>query len=189
MTDKILSSSLHAPPSHVRPASELHAPPTARPARSRAAPLTHVNLTWVEKKVEHWLRFGRSVERKILDRHRSVASFAPSSVFGFVRWASNDYGTIVSRMDIVRAIELGEGYQTLPFVRPGGDILLRVDGWPKVERMLRAIDAIEAIGVDPADVSLDHWRHVHNRIASGYEPRAYTREQHQAWLKRRSVSA
>ena len=31
----------------------------------------------------------------------------------------------------------------------------------------------------------DHWRHI---IASSppYEPRAYTREQHQAWLKRRS---
>ena len=32
---------------------------------------------------------------------------------------------------------------------PGGDILLRVDGWPKVERMLQRIDAIEAIGIDP----------------------------------------
>ncbi|MHC2255631.1 hypothetical protein ACVILK_005323 [Bradyrhizobium embrapense] len=30
-------------------------------------------------------------------------------------------------MDIVRAVEPGQRYQTLPFVRPGGEILLRVD--------------------------------------------------------------
>ena len=33
----------------------------------------------------------------------------------------------------------GEAYQTLPFVRPGGEILLRVSGWPKVERDLPPI--------------------------------------------------
>ena len=91
-------------------------------------------------------------------------------------------------MDIVRAVGAGERYQTLPFVRPGGEILLRVDAWPRVERALQAIDAIEAIGIDPADASPDYWRHVHNRLAVGDEPRAYTREQHDAWLKRRSVA-
>ncbi len=153
-----------------------------------AITLTHVELTWIEKKIEHWLRFGRRAEEKILDRHRSIVSFMPNNIFAFVRWASNDYGTIISRMDIVRAVETGERCQTLPFVRPGGEILLRVDSWPKVERALRAIDAIEALGIDPADVAPEYWRHLHNRLAAGHEPRAYTREQHVAWLKRRSVS-
>ena len=63
-------------------------------------------------------------------------------------------------------------------MRPGGEILLRVDGWPKVERVLQAIDAVEALGIDPADAAPDHWRHVHNRLTAGDEPRAYTREQH-----------
>ena len=150
--------------------------------------LTHVELTWIEKRIEHWLRFGRRAEEKILDRRRSVVSFTPNSIFAFVRWASNDYGTIISRMDIVRAVEIGERCQTLPFVRPGGEILLRVDSWPKVERVLRAIDTIEALGIDPADVAPEYWRHLHNRLAAGHEPRAYTREQHAAWLKRRSVT-
>jgi hypothetical protein len=150
--------------------------------------LTHVELTWIEKKVEHWLRFGRRAEEKILDRRRSISSFAPGAIFGFVRWASNDYGTVVSRMDIVRAVEAGERYQTLPYVRPGGEILLRVDSWPKVERVLQAIDAIEALAVDPADAAPDYWRHLHNRIAAGHAFRAYTRDQHDAWLKRRSVT-
>lgn len=147
--------------------------------------LTYVELTWVEKKIEHWIRFGRRVEIQILDRQRSISSFAPSSIFAFVRWASNDFGTIVSRLDIVRAVAPGERYQTLPFVRPGGEILLRIDGWPKVERVLQAIDKVEALGVDPADVAPEHWRHVHNRLAAGHEPRAYTLEQHRAFLLRR----
>lgn len=149
--------------------------------------LTHVQLTWIAHKVEHWLRFGRRAEEQILDRHNTLVSFAPGSIFAFVRWASNGYGTIISRIDIVRPVAAGEPYQTLPFVRPGGDILLRVNGWPKVERVLRLIDAIEALSLDPADVSPDHWRHIHNRLTAGEEPRAYGQTQHEAWLKRRSI--
>ncbi|MCP3418628.1 DUF2840 domain-containing protein [Bradyrhizobium brasilense] len=164
-------------------------PPRAvPPSHRRSVALTHVELTWVEKRIEHWLRFGHRAEEKILDRRRSVSSFAPGSIFGFVRWASNDYGTVVSRMDIVRAVEAGQRYQTLPFVRPGGEILLRVDSWPKVERVLQAVDAIEALAINPADAAPDYWRHLHNRLAADHVPRAYTREQHVAWLKRWSVT-
>lgn len=158
------------------------------PASRTAIALTHVELTWIEKKIERWLRFGHRAEEKILDRRRSISSFRPGSIFAFVRWASNDFGTIVSRMDIVRAVEPGAPYQTLPFVRPGGEILLRVDSWPKVERVLLAIDAVEALDIDPADAAPEHWRHLHNRLAVGDEPHAYTREQHAAWLKRRRVA-
>jgi hypothetical protein len=154
----------------------------------RTADLTHVELTWIEKKIELWLRFGRRAEHRIVDRRRSVSSFMPGSIFAFVRWVSNDYGTVISRMDIVRAVTPGEPYQTLPFVRPGGEILLHVDNWPKVERVFHFIDAIEALGIDAADAAPECWRHIHNRLAAGYEPRAYTREHHKAWLKRRRVT-
>jgi hypothetical protein len=163
-------------------------PRVVPPSHRRTVALTHVELTWIEKKIEHWLRFGRRAEEKILDRRRSISSFKPGSIFAFVRWASNYYGTVISRMDIVRAIEPGARFQTLPFVRPGGEILLRVDSWPKVERVLQAIDAVEALDIDPADAAPEYWRHLHNRLAAGHEPRPYTREQHAAWLKRRSVT-
>ena len=88
---------------------------------------------------------------------------------------------------IVRAVAPGEAYQTLPFVRPGGEILLKIEGWPKVEDVLRHVDAIEAIGIDADAVSPDHWRHVHNRMAAAQRPRAYTLEQHRAFLLRRKV--
>ena len=86
-----------------------------------------------------------------------------------------------------RAVGKSEPFTTLPFVRPGGDILLKVEGWPKVSQVLVAIDATEAAGVDPCDAAPDHWRHVHNRIAAGQPPRPYTMERHRAWLKRREI--
>jgi len=147
--------------------------------------LTTVELTWIEKNIEQWIRFGNFAGVKILDRRRRIVSFAPDSIFAIVRWASNGFGTVVSRIDIVRSVAAGEPYQTLPFVHPGGDILLRIEGWPKVERVLQAIDAIEAIGIDPVEVAPEHWRHVHNRLIAGYEPRPYTRKRHDAWLLRR----
>ncbi|RUX28585.1 DUF2840 domain-containing protein [Mesorhizobium sp. M2A.F.Ca.ET.042.01.1.1] len=149
--------------------------------------LTHVELTWVEKKIEHWIRFGTAAHDQHIDRRRRILSFRPGTIFAFVRWASNDFGTVISRIDIVRVIARGEAYQTLPFVRPGGDILLKIEGWPKVEHVLQAIDAVERLGIDPEAASPDYWRHVHNRLTAGHEPRAYTLDQHRAFLLRQRV--
>lgn len=158
-------------------------------AQDAGAALTFVELTWHKQRIENRLRFGRQVGQQVLDRHRRVVSFAPGNIFAFVRWAANDFGTIISRIDIVRAVAAGERYQTLPFVRPGGEILLRMDGWPKVERVLQMIDAVEALDVDPADAAPDYWQHVHNRLSVNETPRAYTRTRHHAWLKRREVGS
>ena len=149
--------------------------------------LTQVELTWIEKRIENWIRFGQEVRDEVLDRRRRIFSYRPGSVFAFVRWAANDFGTTSSRIDIVRAVEPNEPYQTLPFVRPGGDILLKIEGWPKVEQVLRHIDAVEAADIDACEVAPDHWRHVGNRIGAGHQPRPYTADRHQAWLKRREI--
>ncbi|MBA8841316.1 DUF2840 domain-containing protein [Ochrobactrum sp. RH2CCR150] len=159
------------------------------PQADGPAPFTTlVELTFQKKKVEHWIRFGRKSFEQIIDRRRSRIGFAPESIFAFVRWASNDYGTIVSQLDILRAVGRGEPYQTVPFVRPGGEILLRIDGWPKVQRVFALIDAVDALGVDPADVAPEHWRHVHNRLSAGQEPNPYTPERHAAWVNRRRIA-
>ena len=150
--------------------------------------LTHVELLWVKHRIQNWIRFGRIVEEHVIDRERRIVSFVPGSIFAFVRWASNDYGTVVSRIDILRAVEPGERYSTVPFVRPGGESLLRLAGWPKVEKVLQAIDIVETLGIDPADAAPEHWRHIHNRLSVGEQPRPYTRSRHQAWLHRQKVS-
>src|ERR1700687_101220 len=85
--------------------------------------LTHVELIWLEKRIEHWIRFGRDVAEQILDRRRRILSFASNSVFAYIRWAANDFGTVVSRTDVLRALAPGEAYSAVPFVRPGGEIL------------------------------------------------------------------
>lgn len=150
---------------------------------------TRVELLHLEGRVERWIRFGRHVEEEILDRRRRALWFDAGQVFAFVRWASNDYGTAVSRIDILRAVGPHEPCTTIPGVTPGGEVLLRVSGWPKVERVLRAIDAIEALGLQPEEACPDHWRHVGNRLAASLEPRPYSAERHRAWALRRSIDA
>ena len=156
----------------------------ADPAPDR---LTHVELTWLAKRVEQRIRFGRPMASLRLDRHRRCVSFAPNAIFAVVRWTGNTYGTISSEIDILRAVAPGERCTTAPFMQPGGEIFLSITSWPKVERVLQAIDAVEALGIDPADAAPDHWRHVHNRLIVGERPRAYTLSRHRAWLKRRRI--
>ena len=150
--------------------------------------LTQVDLEWVKGRIENWIRFGRTAEQRILDRQHRVVSFAPGSIFAFIRWASNDYGTILSRIDILRAVAPGERCSTVPHVRPGGESLLRLSGWPKVGKALHAIDGIESLGIDPADAAPDHWRHVHSRLSVGDQARPYSRSRHETWLHRRKLT-
>ena len=151
--------------------------------------LTDVELIHLEGQIERWVRFGRHATERIVDRRRRVLSYAPGSVFAFVRWRKGEHGTIESRLDILRAVSAGEAFTTVPFVMPGGDSLLRVSGWPKVARTLEAIDAVEASGVNPADAAPEHWRHVQHCLASGLTPRPYAAPRHRAWLLRRSILA
>lgn len=157
------------------------------PAVSAPSELTHVDLTWIEGRVEQWLRFGTLVAEQRIDTRRRVVSFPPGVLFALVRWASNDVGTVLSRLDIVRTTTPGAACQTLPLVRPGAEHLLRADGWPRVGLVLRHIDAIEAAGIAPVDVDPDHWRHVHHRHVANQQPAAYTPARHGAWLKRRRI--
>jgi len=117
---------------------------------------TEVELVWIKGKIERWIRFGRPIETRILDRRRRVLVFAPGAIFAFVRWAANDFGTLVSRRDILRACCDGEPRSTIPGVKPGAEILLRLSGWDKVERALKAIDGVTALGVAPENVCPDH---------------------------------
>ncbi|TPK32457.1 DUF2840 domain-containing protein [Mesorhizobium sp. B2-5-4] len=151
--------------------------------------LTTVELIWIEKRIEHRIRFGRPAHETIIDKRRRVIGFAPGSVFAFVRWAANDFGTITSRIDIVRAVLPAEPYQTLPYVRPGGEILLKIAGWDKVERVLQLIDAIEAISLDPVGAAPDYWRQTHNRLVAGGTLCAYSLEQHRAFLLRKRATS
>lgn len=149
---------------------------------------TTVELLWLEKRIENRIRFGKPVLERVVDRHRRVLSFAPGSIFAFVRWTSNDFGTMLSRIDILRAVAPGQRFSTIPWVSPGGESLLRLSGWPRVERVLQLIDTVEALGIAPVEAAPEYWHHVHNRMSVNETPRNYTLARHQAWLRRRRVA-
>lgn len=151
--------------------------------------LTEVDLTWIEGRLEQWIRFGRVATERILSRSKKVVAFRPGTTFAYVRWTSNDYGTVHSSIAIITAVEPDAPHATLSFVRPGGDILLRIDGWPKVQQVLKAIDAVEAADIDACDAAPDHWRHVGSRIAAGMPFRPYGPDRHAAWLRRRAIES
>ena len=148
---------------------------------------TYVEIIWIEQRLEHWIRFGRIASEEVLTRRTRVLGFRVQSLFALVRWSASDFGTIHSRIDILRVVKPGEAYTTVPFVRPGGELLLSIQRWSRVARVLEAIDVIEADGIDPCEVAPDHWRHLHNRLSAGETPRGYSRERHEAWLKRKAL--
>lgn len=149
--------------------------------------ITRVELIWQEKEIEFWLRFGHPRAEQIVDAHRRVVGFAPGAIFAFVRWHANEYGTIASHLTIACAVRTCDPCQSHPFIDPGAEILLKLDGWPRVTRALEAIDVIEAMDISPEDVAPDHWRHLHHRLAAREAPRGYSRLRHAAWLKRREL--
>jgi len=152
---------------------------------------TQVELTWIKDRIENRICFGHVVDETVVDATQRIVSFAPASIFAFVRCAWDQYGTNVSRIDILRAVRRGQSYSTVPCVRPGGEILLRLVGQSKVESALKAIDAVRKLDIDPADSEPEYWRMVHNRLTVKPPDKfhMYTHSQHNAWLRRRNVSA
>lgn len=150
---------------------------------------TEVSLLHVPGRQEHWVRFGRHASERIIDRRRRTLLFRPGAVFAFIRWASNDHGTIESRIDVARAVAFGHPLTFLPCIAPGADSLLRVSGWLKVQHVLKLIDDAEAVAGDAAEVCPDYWRHVHQRLLIGLKPSTYCTGRHRAWLLRREHGA
>jgi len=152
-----------------------------------ASNATTVELIWLKDRLQRWVRFGRPAGEIDHDRRRRAVSFAPGSVFALVHWEAGDYGTTLSRLWVLRAVEPGEPFDRVPFVSPGAEILLDLKTWVKVRAGLEAIDAIEALGISPERVCADHWRHVGGRIAVAEPPSPYTRARHRAWLSRKRL--
>ena len=150
---------------------------------------TRVEIAFYPEYLNHWLRFGEPDEQQDLDRRRSLALFKPGRVFGYVRWRANEYGTQDWRFTIVRTAAPSLLLSRIEGVTPGGEVLLLASGNAKVKRALLQIDALEAAGVQPADVSPAYYRHVHNRITAGQPVRAYSTAQHTANLAARQVAS
>ena len=151
--------------------------------------LTHVELMQREKRLERWIRFGCPAHERMLDPQRRIVSFRPGCLFAFVRSGGSDGDFGASRLDILRAVRCNEACATIPYVQPGGEILLRAAGGPKVKQVLQMIDIVEALGIDAAETAPDYWRHIHNRLSAGEALRPYSWPRHKAWLLRMRLGA
>jgi hypothetical protein len=151
-----------------------------------AAP-TQIALQFLPDRVNHWLRFGRPSAERVLDRRRAVAMFEPGQLCGYVRWQANDHGTVLWQVFVLRTGRPGDRLTRVPGVVPGAELLLRAARRPAIAQAFAAIDALEAAGFDPAAITPDYWRHVHNRLAVNAAVRAYDREQDRAWRARRAL--
>lgn len=143
-----------------------------------------VSLAFVEHRVNVWLRFGQPVRETVVDRWRRVATFEPNAVCCRVKWIGNDYGTALWQLMVLHAPMPLDGAQRIAGVAPGARILLRSDGEHQVKAVLKVIDAIEALGIEPAAVAATYWRTVGNRLATRQPLPDYTTERHAAHLAR-----
>lgn len=147
-------------------------------------PLTRVQLVFVPDRVNVWLRFGDPVAVQDSDVQRSVADFAPGSVFCRVEWQANRYGTTRWVLMVMQAAVPDESMSQVVGVQPGAHILLRGSGQPRVMELLGLIDRLEASGMSPAHVVVDYWRLVQHHIAARQPLPIYTPARHEAAQRR-----
>jgi hypothetical protein len=155
---------------------------SARPNDATEESLTRVSLAYVEQRINLYLRFGHPVRELRIDRWRRCVFFSPATTFCRVHWESNEYGTTRRQLLVLRTCTPPDGMQNITGVQPGARLLLRAEGGRQAAPVLQKIDAIEALGLDPAAVSPAYWRTLHNRLIARMPLPAYTAERHTAYL-------
>lgn len=168
------------------PATSPQSGPIPMPV-SDDAPLTRVSLVHVPQHFVVSLRFGHPVRELSLDRTRRVAAFLPGARFARLRWEADDCGRTRWQLLVLQACTLYEPVQRIAGIDPGAGVLLRVEGPREVRAVLPKIDAIAALGIDPADVAPAYWRLLGSRIAKRLPLPDYTAARHAAWRSRRAL--
>jgi hypothetical protein len=156
--------------------------------RSNDKPLTRVSLAFVEQRINLYLRFGRPQREQRIDHWQRCAFFTAGACFARILWQANDYDTTRWQLLVLQACAPQDRMQRIPGIHPGACILLHVEGESRLRRVLTQIDAIEALGIEPADVAPAYWRTLGNRVAARLPPPLYTAERHTAWLAVRGLS-
>jgi Protein of unknown function (DUF2840) len=144
--------------------------------------LTRVSLAFIDQRINLYLRFGRPQREVRIDRWQRGAFFVPNTIFARVLWQGNDYGTTRWQLMVLQACKPLDAMQRIRGIRPGARTLLHVEGERRVRIILTQIDIIEALGIDPIDVSPSYWQTLGNRLAAGLPTPTYTTERHAAWL-------
>lgn len=156
--------------------------PAALAGQPARVPLTRVALAYIDQRFDLYLRFGEPARILRLDQWRRCALFLPGAMLCRIRWQANAYGTIRWQLMVMQACTPLDGAQRIPGVQPGARLLLHAEGDKTVRAVLERIDAIEALGIAPADASPAYWRTLGNRLAARLPLPDYSAERHAAWL-------
>lgn len=151
--------------------------------------LTRVAVHFLPEFLDHWVRFGDATHTVYLDRRRAYQYFASRQIFSYVRWEANEYGTQDWRIFVIRAGDATLPLDRIPGVTPGGELLLNLKGGDRVKKVLAAIDAVEALDLNAAEIAPDYWNYGQNRVVTRLPIRPYTADQHRAHLARQEVCA
>lgn len=136
---------------------------------------TLVQLHFVRGMINHRLRFGQPEAKTKLDKYRSLASFCDGSVFGYIRWRANAYGTIDWRVFVVKAQSDGVLSQVAG-ITPAVKILVSVQGKPAVKRSFTALDKLEKqAGGRLENVPESYWPQFNNALLLRRTPRQLPR--------------
>ncbi len=148
--------------------------------------LTHVELTWIEKKIEYWIRFGRRRPRAD-SRSPPAYRLLPAGLHLRVRPLGLQrfrHGHLAHRHRARRLATANPIRRCRSCARAVTSCSSSKAGRRSSTYSSSSTPSRHSASIRRT-VSPDHWRHVHNRLTAGHEPRAYTFEQHRAFLKRR----
>ncbi len=133
--------------------------------------LTLICQHFVPDICNHRLRFGVPQKVTKLDKYRSVAAFSPDSIFGYIRWQRNQYGTTFWQLIIAKTAKEGR-IQKLTGIYPGASVLVNVSGVNAVKQALTRLDYWEKqAGGDLSNIPETRWRHFQNGIIIRSAPR------------------
>lgn len=126
--------------------------------------LTHVQIHFVKDVINHRLLFGEPQAIIKLDRFRQLAVFKPHSIFGYIRWRANKFGTVEWKLYVIKSGNDGLMTQVRG-VSPAVKLLVSVSGRGPMKRALPVLDAIKSksknglIGVPES-----YWQAVHTSL-------------------------
>ena len=155
------------------------APQAAKPA---GGSLTRVSLAAIKGRLEVYLRFGIPVQTHTLDAWRRMAIFAQDAVFARVTWQDRQLCRSRWQLMVMKSCGEGDAMQRIAGVRPGAQLLVHAEGESSVRAVLQAIDAIEAQGIRPTEVSPVYWRTLGDHLAARLPLPTYTAARHALWL-------
>ena len=148
---------------------------------------TRVHLHFDRKNLNYYIRFGACVFREDFTRREAYEYFPTGQIFCYIRWKKGQFGTKKWQIMVLRAGDENTLMYSIEGIEPGAEVLLDISGRERVYRFFRALDQIERLEIDCADVAPWYWIQANARSHSALDPLVYSEKKHQVWLLEREA--